>query len=183
MAYDLINDRLMSPVFFSILLIVLQFILFIDWSDKNKFKKVGVLFVCVLCILSSSKTALKDLNFSMVNGVGGYQSVAWKESKLVKFLEKNKIYLEGTVYTNDVLPFYLIDKNMKPINILQQKLKVVDFLDENQNIKNKNRYLVYFNNRSIPEDFNNELKTLCEIIVLENDFQNGSVSKIYNCKK
>ncbi|MBP5592317.1 glycosyltransferase family 39 protein [bacterium] len=194
-AYDLINDRLMAPVFLPILLILFLFILFslhiISIVKKEKTLAYTVLSIFIACtLLSFTNTWKKDISFRKDNGAGGYASAFWQENKLLDYLKKNKLNSSKKIYTNNTYSFFLANTKIIPSNIPLKKYrnsqKTTGITLDNFATKNpdfENSILVYFSNIDRPYNFTlNELQTICEMETIIKTVD-GSAFRVGKCKK
>lgn len=194
-AYDLINDRLMSPIFSSVFLMLLLFVLFclhiIFTAKKDKILAYVMLSMFITCmIFSFANTWKNDVFFKKNNGAGGYASAFWQENKLLEYFKKNKLNPSEKIYTNDIYSFFLADKKIIPSDIPWKKYrnssKVTSITLENFAIKNpdfENSLLVYFNNNDQPYAFTlTELQIICEMETVVKTID-GSVFRVGKCKK
>lgn len=194
-AYDLINDRLMAPIFLPILLILFLFVLFclhiISSAKKEKILAYTMLSIFIVCeLLSFINTWRKDISFRKDNGAGGYASAFWQENKLLEYFKKNKLNPSEKIYTNDIYSFFLADKKIIPSDIPWKKYrnsnKVTGITLENFAIRNpdfENCLLVYFDKNDQPHMFSlTELQTICEMetVIKTTD---GSIVRVGKCKK
>lgn len=191
-AYDLINDRLMSPVFLSVFLLVVYFIIFgFNLQSNNKIPKYIILAIFVICfIFSFTKTTLKDINFRKNNGAGGYNTVFWHENELINYFKQFDGNISQTVYSNAPSSFFLIDKNMKskqmPLKKHHNSIDTAGITLENLPIKFfdfENSYLALFKDCDLPESFTLiELQSICEMenIIKTTD---GILFKVGKCKQ
>ena len=191
-AYDLIDNRLMSPVFLSMFLLIAYFTVFcFNLQSNNKILKYGIIAILIICfILSFVKTTFKDVNSRKNNGAGGYASALWQENKLLNYLTKHRDILSGVVYTNDIYSFFLIDRMLKPQSMPLKKVRnSTDFTGvtlENLPIKLpdfENSYLAYFNDSNILESFTLvELRSICHMETMVETTE-GSLFKVGECDK
>lgn len=191
-AYDLINDRLMSPVFLSTFLLVAYFIVFdFNLQSNNKILKYSILAIFFICfIMSFAKTTFKDINSRKNNGAGDYASALWQENELLNYFKKHQDIFSGVVYTNDTYSFFLIDRTLKPQNIpLKKARNSSDFTGITlENLATKlpdfeNSYLAYFNESNIPESFTlAELQSICHMETML-ETTNASLFRVGKCKK
>ncbi|MBR6422530.1 hypothetical protein IKS86_07460, partial [bacterium] len=176
-AYDLINDRLMAPVFLSALLLLFSLVVFgYKTPKKEKFLFYLLLSMLVVCtLISFAKAWTKDINFRKNHGAGGYNSEFWQENKLVKNVKKNKLDSSLKIYTNDIYSFFIIDKKIKPLDIAQKKdSELSDF---------ENSFIVYFNNIDQSDTFTlKELQNICEMTIITENID-GFILRINKCSK
>lgn len=189
-AYDLINDRLMLPVFPSVLLSVLCFVVFCcTLQDKNKFLVLGMLAVSIYCLVTFSLKTLQDVNFRKNNGAGGYASVFWQENKLLNYFKENDLILSETIYTNNPWAFYLVDKKLQT-NLIPEK-KYYNSIESTgitlENLTDKitdfeKSYLAYFKFGCASDFFTlAELQSVCRMeTVIET--ADGNLYKVGKCK-
>lgn len=191
-AYDLIDDRLMSPIFLSVLLIAFFAVIFACYlPNKNKLLVYPFLLLLIICSLGTfAKAITKDINIRINNGAGGYNSTFWQENELLNYLKEHPYILSGVVYTNDTYSFFLIDRMLKPQSMPLKKVRNSnDFTGvtlENLAIKHpdfENSYLAYFNESNIPESFTlAELQSICHMETML-ETTNASLFKVGKCRK
>ena len=176
-AYDLINDRLMAPVFLFALLLLFSLVVFICKTsiiEKSLlYLLCSVLIVCT--VISFAKALTKDINFRKNHGVEGYNSELWQENNLVKYLRANKLNLHEKIFTNDIYSFFIIDKKIKTLSIPLQRGGEITNLEDS--------VVVYFFNNNQSGAFTlNELQTICEMrSVVKN--MDGGIFKVAKCAK
>ena len=175
-AYDLIDDRLMSPTFLSALLLLFSLLIFTYKTSKGDFFHHSLLLIFIVCaIISFAKAWSKDINFRKNHGAGGYNSEFWQENNLVKYLKTNKLNSLEKTYTNDTYSFFIIDKEIKPLDIPSKRDDNIPDLE--------NSFIVYFNNIDQSETFTlNELQNICNMNLIEQT-ADGSVFKVEKCIK
>lgn len=190
-AYDLINDRLMSPIFLHALILIFSFLHFShSLQNKDNLLKILLISIFVVCSIFTFNATRKDIQFRKFNGSRGYNSAPWQENELLNYLKNQKNIFSGTIYSNDIYAFFLIDRNIKATMIPSKKYRNSNVFTgvtlENLSVKNPNfehSYLVYFNGKDRPELFSlDELKNVCEMeeILLTKD---GSIFKVGLCHK
>ena len=187
-AYDLIDDRLMSPIFLSTTILILYVITYI--VSKKEIFSGTVLVVLVVCFaLSFAKTTVKEIIMRMDEGAGQYASAFWQENELLNYLKKDKKIFLKNIYTNDIAPFFLIDRSLRPKMIPSKKnnnsAQFIGANLENLVIKYpdlKNSYLVYFNVDDRKDVFQlKELQAICEMDIIV-ETVSGTLFKLGECK-
>lgn len=187
-AYDLINDRLMSPVFLPVLLIVLFIVTTVFYNKKEPISS-AVLLIFTVCFAFSSIKTIKEINYKKYNGAGGYATAFWQENKLLDYLNKHKEHFSGTLYSNNIWGFFIIDRNFNVSLIPSKKhINSTKFTGLTlENLPNKipdleNSYLFLFNGMDRPEFFSlEELQSIYEMetIVTNSD---GFIFKVKGIK-
>lgn len=175
-AYDLIDDRLMAPVFLYTLLLLFSLVVIgYKTPKKEKFLFYPLLSMLIVCtLISFAKTWTKDVNFRKNHGAGGYNSEFWQENNLVKYLKTNKLNSLEKIYTNDTYSFFIIDKKIKSLNIPLKKDRKVSGLE--------NSLIIYFNNIDQKRFALNELQTICKTETIVENID-GFILRINKCSK
>ena len=178
-AYNLIDDRLMSPVFPFALIIAYFIFLFCHIltpppNSKTRFWFNILLTLLLLIPLASIGKTIKDVNYRKNNGMSGYHSIYWQSNELISHLKKSNILTHyGSVFSNEPFALFLVDRKISATPI-PSKLIYSNFM---------NTILVYFNNTDLPNTFSlNKLQTICETETLVQTID-GSVIKVGECKK
>lgn len=176
-AYDLINDRLMSPVFSSVFLMMLLLILFcihiISSVKKDKILAYLMLSMFITCMIFSLVNTWKnDVFFRKNNGAGGYASTFWQENELVSYLKNQDIIQPAdTVFSNEPFALFLVDRKISASRI--SNLRYSDF---------ERSFLIFFNiPSSLPYSYT-EHKKYCEIEKVT-ETQGGILYKVGKCKR
>ena len=192
-AYDLINNRLMSPIFLSILLLLFTFILFcthiVLTAKKREVLAYSMLSIFIVCqLLSFANTWKQDIFSRQKNGAEGYTSTFWQENELLDYIKKHKNDFSATIYSNDPRAFFVINRNIKakllPLKKYYNSNETTGITLENLSIKIpdfENSYLVYFNSIRLHESFSlEEFQSVCK---MENIVENsdGFIFKVNAC--
>jgi len=112
-AYDQISDRLLSPIYLPILIII--FFLsdkILTWLTKSfQLKTITVLlFVCFILIIKSQAGNTGHMIKEYVNLSGcGYGSDSWKKSETIEYLTQHAGLSDGfTLYSNEPEAVYIL---------------------------------------------------------------------------
>ncbi|MBP5434900.1 hypothetical protein J6Z39_03670 [bacterium] len=190
-AYDLIDDRLMSPVFLTTLLLVFSLVVFVFKTPKKGRVLYYVLFsVFIVCtMVSFAKAWSKDIVFRKNYGIG-YNSTFWRENELSNYLKQHRDIFQRVVYTNNPYSFFLIDKTLKPKSVPQKKHRNSNNFTE-VNLENLGKKypdfegsnLAYFNEGDTQEYFTlTELRSLCQMETVV-ETSDGFLLRVGKCNK
>ncbi len=105
-AYDIINNRLLSPIFPAVILLTVSL-----FSDNSQNKKRSRYFIIVLCLFLITPTIDSfKYNANIFLFGKGLNSKSWKESELINFLNnsKNKEFLNNNVFSNRPKSVYIL---------------------------------------------------------------------------
>ncbi|HEY3289931.1 MAG TPA: hypothetical protein VGK87_07385, partial [Anaerolineae bacterium] len=113
-AYDQINDRLLSPTYVPLILVLfIMAQVYLDRYRKHLSIAIVLTVIAVLigAILLTYPLYADKLNTarSMLNGLG-YNGQDWVDSETVKYLHEHRVFEVGSsVYTNDQYAAYILD--------------------------------------------------------------------------
>lgn len=182
-AFDRIDDRLLSPIYIFVVFLIL---ILVDNAygrlksllPKERVAGLVVLGSCLLWLSYPIVLTYNQASHKMENGAGGYNTVEWRESSLVRWLQENR--LEGRVFSNAVEALYAFTgAPVQPIP-LRHGVVVVERLRESMSEKGTN-YLVWF------EGFRRGAlyEEVAKALVLEKleTFPEGGVFMIKHAKK
>lgn len=111
---DKIDNRLLSPVFIPLVLVVLSGLstlvqlsklLLKRFSTKRIHSFMAIIFCMVLLVLFTG--TVENIQFLRAQGCGGYNSKKWRESKTVHYLRHQPLQNEYPIYSNDPYALYI----------------------------------------------------------------------------
>ena len=193
-ALDPLDDRFMSPVFLSVLLIVFSLVIFIYNTSKTKktliiYAAFSIFTICTL--LTFAKVWTKDITARTIHGAGGYNSEFWQENELIKYAREN-IRTNEYIFANNLLIHYIL-LDHKFISYIPSKIdketsgKPTGVTLENLISKYphfENSYILWFAKGYENIFFSiSELQSICEINTTADFPGNGSVFRVGKCKK
>jgi len=106
-AYDRIDNRLLSPLYPSVV-IMFAFLLKPE-SWRSQLIRVPALGVfCLLCVVAPLRATYSQVNRSAEQGAGGYNSRAWQESEVVSYFRDNGQPKDKIVFSNAPDALYIL---------------------------------------------------------------------------
>jgi len=99
--FDRLGNRLLSPVFVPLLMIVFTVL---DQATETRagrsvrWRKVAVLTISIAWLGTCLIDTVKLVSDSVENGAGGYATTIWQQSEMIAYLKSHPLY--GTLYTN-----------------------------------------------------------------------------------
>ncbi len=175
-AYNLIDDRLMAPIF-PFALIIAHFIfsycnILTTPNSNNRFLFNILSGLSLLILLASIVNTLRDTNYRKSHGIYGYHSTFWQENELVSYLKNQDIIQPAdTVFSNDPFALFLVDRKIDAARILN--LRYSDF---------ERSFLIFFNIPSSLSYSYTEHKKYCEIEKVT-ETKDGILYKVGKCKR
>ncbi|HHW30959.1 MAG TPA: hypothetical protein GXX20_04685 [Clostridiaceae bacterium] len=109
-AFDTIDDRLMSPVFVPLVLILLYVLaLILNTIDDSKNKRINLYFLSGILLIFLIYPAVKvvgNVRQSITEGAGVFSTDRWHNSDLINYIKENP--LNGAIYSNNPDAIYVI---------------------------------------------------------------------------
>jgi hypothetical protein len=106
-AYDHINDRLLSPLYPSLL--ILFAVLLKPESYRSQLVRILALGAfCLLCVVAPLLATYSQVNRNAHEGAGGYNSRHWQESELVTYFRRNGQPKDESVFSNIPDALYIL---------------------------------------------------------------------------
>lgn len=143
-SFDIIYNRLLSPIYIPLILII--FIFFDNIAINSKRVLSVILSMGCIWLGGTVWEAAKNLKTQLADGAGGYTVRRWKNSALINHLKTNP--LEGEIFSNHppgLYNFANIPSRKYPHRHLSKEL--THYLD-----KNYTNYYVWFKDQSFPEE-------------------------------
>lgn len=172
--FDSISDRLMSPVFVPLMLLIvftIDNILKFSYRYLSKKALRIVLFVLFsLWLIYPLKHNIKTVKYSIKNGAGEFSTTSWKKSELIHYLKKHP--LNGQIYSNapDAICFFSgISSKLSPRRYIYNSpnSSSADLSQFRKSlIAGRNTYIVWFKNKHRPYLYS--VKKLRSFFAIEN---------------
>ncbi|MBR4532301.1 glycosyltransferase family 39 protein [bacterium] len=173
-ALEPLGSRFMSPLFISLLLVLLSFVVFIFQQHIEKTLILAFVFIFCICLILSFYKTIKDINFRKNDGAGDCTTTFWHENKLLNFAANN-IDKNANIWVNNCLCTQIILKEHKNISYIPWKRKdslsnestgnTLDNLAQNYQLEKS--FIIWYKSRSIVDPdvtFSiNELQSICKI--------------------
>ncbi|HHW47779.1 MAG TPA: hypothetical protein GXX14_04065 [Clostridiaceae bacterium] len=105
-AFDAIDNRLMSPVFIPLLLIILSAMDTMITAHRGNIAKYVVLVSFAFWTIHPLSNALVNLRDSVQKGTGGFSTVRWINRETIKYLQRNPT--RKTVFSNYPDAIYIL---------------------------------------------------------------------------
>jgi len=105
-AFDPIDNRLMSPAFIPLLLVMLSVMDTIIQLCKSNIASYAILALLTLWTIYPLSNALVNLKDSVQNGTGGFSTVRWMSRETIKYLKK--IPPGKTIFSNCPDAIYIL---------------------------------------------------------------------------
>lgn len=112
-AYDRINDRLLSPIYVPMTLLILWFVsqLLVSLTGRHVSRRVVNFFLASIVILWLGHPVIVSTSLiaHAMNYGNGYSSESWRNSETIGYLLQNKdLELRCTIYTNNPPALYIL---------------------------------------------------------------------------
>jgi len=105
-AFDAIDNRLMSPAFIPLLFIILSVLDMVLEVHRGNIVKYAVLALVTIWLVYPLLNALASLSDSVQKGTGGFSTVRWLNRETIEYLKKNPP--ETLVYSNRPDAIYIL---------------------------------------------------------------------------
>lgn len=183
-AFDQINDRLLSPVYIPLTVVFLTILesLFPSHGDQSIYHIDSVILIMVVSIWSlfPCRAVISDALNRAENGAGGYNSKIWRESELLQYIKEHRLPEESTVYSNAPDALYILadlESQMTPSRTAynsSQPARDVRTL-EGSWPEEERAYIVWFDHKIRPYLFTmDELATIANIRTIA-QFGDGAI--------
>lgn len=154
-AYDKIDSRLLSPIYIPVTLLLLLFIeklikLLKIYTSSRLIAILPVAGIFIWFLYYPVKVTFAELNYRREFGAGGYNTKEWKESKLINYLQIDKLNNKNNLYSNAPDALYILTdiKSLSiPFKTAYNSDKRVNSLDELKKtwLKNDTANIIWFN--------------------------------------
>lgn len=186
-AYDKIDNRLLSPVYIPLTLLILIFSEKIIRLLRNRKSRIFIAacagtIICAWFIVYPLRVTLKDAANRKNMGAGGYHTREWKESILINYLKNNSFPGDRLIYCNAPDALYIltgINSSTIPFKTAYNSNKQVNNLQELKDnwLKNDSAYIIWFNKTDRKFLFSiDELRTIAAVR-LSACFSDGKIYK------
>jgi len=150
--FDELNNRLLTPVFIPVTLLLFffieQFFKLLSYRFKPNFIKISAVLVILLLSLAPAKVTISLAANYIENGGWGFNNKRWKNSETIEYLlEHPFIEYEHSIYTNDPNAIFILTNRIFNWAPRKDDLKT-DKIFKLVNLwpKENAAYLVWFNN-------------------------------------
>lgn len=106
-AYDHIDDRLLSPLYPSLLILFAVLLRPESWRSQLV-RNLALGVFCLLCVVAPLRATYSQVNRKAAQGAGGYNSRRWQESELVTYFRQNGQPKGETVFSNSPDALYIL---------------------------------------------------------------------------
>ena len=98
-AYDPIDDRLLSPLYPSLIILTAALLKPQTWCNQIV-RSFAIGAFCLLCVVAPLRATCLQVNRNASHGAGGYNSRDWQESETVTYFRQNKLPKQERVFSN-----------------------------------------------------------------------------------
>lgn len=172
-AFDKIEDRLLSPVYVLLMLLILFAIDSIGrFPDKYFSKQVLTVLLIIgfgLWLARPILPVVQTVRHSIRNGAGGFSTTAWQNSGLIGYLKEHSP--DGRAYSNAPAGVYIltgISARESPRKYLYNSPRSTmdDLLEFRRSLdSNRSTYIIWFNDVHKPYLYN--LQELCSMLSMK----------------
>jgi len=154
-AYDKINNRLLSPVYIPITLLLLIFFVTIFFSFEKYFPRKYIKMGLILCIVVWLFYPVRNsilLTSNIFYYGQGYSSNTWQESETIDYVMNNRgLVSEHIVYTNGPDVFYYYFGDVAKMTPQHSKYNSLETLDQISDLvgywpQETEAYIIWFDN-------------------------------------
>jgi len=186
-AYDHINDRLLSPLYPSLLILLAALLKPESWRNQLV-RNLALGVFCLLCVVAPLRTTYSQVNRKAAQGAGGYNSRNWQESELVGYFRQNGQPKE-IVFSNSPDALYIladVTAKMSPAKLNYNSNKGTGVTNENMFTEYPSldgAILVWFKPNWRNYLFTlDDLDTMCDLEEIAT-FSDGSIWRIRSSNK
>jgi len=147
--------RLLVPIYVPLMILIFFTISNIpQLVNQHFFKKASnlfLIFIVTLWLVFSFLRVVKHTRYYLQNGAGGYSTVGWRNSELIRYLGEHP--LNGYVFSNYSQGIYLLTgmytrlSRPKYIYYFTKRAKVELLRYRSSKTRDRNTYLVWFENK------------------------------------
>jgi len=182
-AYDHIDNRLLSPLYPSILIMFALLLKPESW--RSQFVRAPALGVfCLLCVVAPLRATYSTVITKANQGAGGYNSRTWQESATLSFFRNNGQPKDEVVFSNAPDVLYILSDvtaNSSPAARHYNSVSRTGVNKENVFAKYPTldgALLVWFDKKHRDYLFTpDELATMCDLLPIE-EFSDGTIYRV-----
>lgn len=110
--YDAINERLLSPIYIPMVLVLLVFIGWLTDIIGKRFSKklINTILFTIVCVLliPSIIYSINETRDYINQGVYGYNTTPWQDSEMVNYLRNHQLETNFILYSNEPEALYVL---------------------------------------------------------------------------